>query len=71
MTATAKKKIKISKATPGIGDSNDDWKVRSDFRTLCEAKEIEADKGRMEKVRAYAKTQMMECAAIAADDDTN
>ena len=62
-----KKKIKISNAISCCSD--DDWRVRDDFRTLCQAKEIENDKARMDKVREYAKQQMMDAAAIATDEE--
>jgi hypothetical protein len=35
-------------------DSEDDWKVREDFRTLVEAKKICKDKERHKKVLDYA-----------------
>jgi hypothetical protein len=41
--------VKLPKA-----DSEGDWKVREDFRTLVEAKKICKDKARHEKVLAYA-----------------
>lgn len=61
----AGKKVKLSAVSP----SNDDWETREDFRTLCEAKKIESDPKRMGKVREYAKTQMMNAASIATDDE--
>lgn len=47
----------------------DDWAVREDFRTLCEAKKIERDPKRMVRVQEYAKSMMMDAAAIACDDE--
>lgn len=58
------KTVKLSKT---IGE--DDWETRSDFRTICEAEAIKKDPKKMEKVKAYAKQQMMECAAVASEDD--
>ena len=49
MAVTKAKMIKLPKA-----DTEDDWKVRSDFQTLVEAKKICKDKARHEKVLAYA-----------------
>ncbi len=49
--------------------SNDDWSVREDFRTLCDAKKIERDPKRMAKVQEYAKSMMMDAAAIASEDE--
>ena len=60
----AKKKIKVSNPI-----SSDDWQTRDDFRTICQAKEIEKDPKRMGKVRAFAKQQMMDAASIASDEE--
>ena len=64
--ATVKKKIKVSAVLDCCG--GDDWQTQDDFRTLCRAKEIECDKKRMDKVREYAKAQMLSAASIATDD---
>jgi len=48
---------------------DEEWRVESDLNTLMEAKKIEADPKRMEKVRALAKKRMMDAAVIAGDKD--
>ena len=47
--------------------ANEEWRVESDLSTLLEAKKIEADPKRMERVKALAKKRMMDVASIAAD----
>lgn len=37
-----------------------DWEIESDLRTLIKAKEIRADKKRMQKIRALAKKKAEE-----------
>ena len=49
--------------------SENDWRTESDLNTLLEAKKIEADKKRMDKVRALAKQKMLDVASVAADED--
>ena len=49
--------------------SDNDWRTESDLNTLLEAKKIEADKKRMDKVRALAKQKMLDVASVAADED--
>jgi len=46
-----------------------DWRTESDLSTLLEAKKIEADPKRMNKVRALAKQKMLDVASVAADED--
>lgn len=45
----------------------DDWQVESDLRTMIECEKIEADPKRLSKVKAMAKTRMMDMAAIATE----
>lgn len=49
--------------------SENDWRTESDLSTLLEAKKIEADKKRMDKVRALAKQKMLDVASVAGDKD--
>lgn len=60
----------MGKKSSGIAISHEDeWRVEADLNTLMEAKKIEADPKRMEKVRALAKKRMMDAAVIAGDKD--
>lgn len=50
----------------------DRWRVESDMRTMIDAEAIKADPKRLAKVRAMAKSKLMEVAQIASatkDDD--
>lgn len=69
MAIPTKKKLKIPKAVIGVGNSEADWQTQDDFRTLCRAKEIEADPKRSANVKVYAKQQMMDAACIACEDE--
>lgn len=64
MAVKTTKKIKLN--TPVC---EDDWEVRNDFRTMCDAEEIKKDSKRMDKVRAYAQKQMMNAASIATEEN--
>lgn len=46
----------------------DDWQTESDLRTLLECEKIEKDPKRMAKVRALAKSKLLEVAAIASGE---
>jgi len=61
-----KKKMKIGASSLS---TETDWQTEDDFRTMCRAKEIECDPKRMDKVKAHAKMQMMNAAAIATDGE--
>lgn len=63
----AGKKMKIS-AVNSLSTETD-WQTEDDFRTLCQAKKIEADPKRMAKIKEHAKTVMMNAASIATDDE--
>ena len=47
----------------------DDWQTEADLRTLLECERIEKDPKRMAKVRALAKSKLLEVSAIAAKGD--
>jgi hypothetical protein len=44
---------------------NDDWQVEDDLRTLCKAKEIQADPKRMKKCQELATVKMKEMGSVA------
>jgi hypothetical protein len=48
----------------------DDWQAESDLRTCLECEKIEKDPKRMAKVRALAKSKLMEVAAIASGEES-
>ena len=48
--------------------SEDDWETESALRTLMEAEKIEKNPALMKKVRALAKSKLLEVAAIASGD---
>jgi hypothetical protein len=50
--------------------SEDDWQTESDLRTCLEREKIEKDPKRMAKVRALAKSKLMEVAAIASGEES-
>ena len=47
----------------------DDWQTESDLRTVLECEKIEKDPKRMAKVRALAKSKLLEVSAIATKGD--
>lgn len=47
----------------------DDWQTESDLRTVLECEKIEKDPNRIAKVRALAKSKLLEVSAIAAKGD--
>jgi hypothetical protein len=49
-------------------DSDEDWRARSDMRTLCEAEEIKRDKGRHEAAKKKATEEMAKVAAVAKSE---
>lgn len=49
--------------------ADDDWKVESDLRTLCEAEAIKKDPKRLKACQDMAKKKMMDMAAVASDSD--
>lgn len=57
----------MAKKTGMMVVSDDDWQARRDLETMIECEKIEKDPKRMKKVRALAKQQMMETAAIASE----
>lgn len=51
---------------------DDDWQVEEDLRTLCRAKEIEADPKRLKKCQELARKKRNEMKdIIATDGDTD
>lgn len=48
-------------------NTEDDWQVESDLRTMIECEKIEADPKRLAKAQALAKKRMMDFAVIAAE----
>ncbi len=46
----------------------DDWEIESALRTLLEAEKIEKNPDLMKKVRALAKSKLMEVASIASGE---
>ena len=51
--------------SPG-GKSEKDWMAEDDFRTLARAREIEADKARLERAKKAAQAQAAKAAKLAA-----
>ena len=51
--------------------ANNDWEVEDDLRTLCKAKEIQADPKRMKKCQDMAKKKMLEMGAVAGGSDND
>lgn len=49
--------------------ASDEWQVEHDLNTLLEAKKIQADPKRLERVKAMAKKRMMDAASIASDKE--
>lgn len=58
----------MAKGKLAVPVSDDDWQVRDDFRTVCEARKIEKDPKRFAKVQAHAKQLMLQAGSIASED---
>lgn len=56
--SVAKRTIKVTE--------DEEWRVESDLRTLIDAEKIRRDPKRLAKVKAMAKSRMMEAAAVAS-----
>lgn len=54
--------VRIVSDTPAVStkyaEENKKWRAKDDMRTLQQAKEIEADKARMQAVKSMAKEEM-------------
>lgn len=57
---------KANKAKSASIAEDEEWRVESDLRTLIEAEKIRRDPKRLAKVKAMAKSRMMEAAAVAS-----
>lgn len=70
-TKPAAKKATVSnkKVPATVGDhckSEKDWMAEDDFRTLARAREIEADKARLDRAKKAAQEQAAKAAKLAA-----
>lgn len=66
----AKKATVSNKKAPAIAGSSckseKDWMAEDDFRTLARAREIEADKARLDRAKKAAQEQAAKAAKLAA-----
>lgn len=54
-------------STKSIAKPDYDWETEDDLRTMMRAEEIEKDPKRLARLRALAKTKMLEMAALASE----